>query len=220
MLSKIFLKTKKSTRARFCWFLYKRYTLDASDLFFAMYVVSNITHPAQLRITGLMGYSSGRSILLWTANKPPITMSPGELASTKSSAFWQEKAMSVLITKQGIQKLTNAMFLCHLLTTSLKSIQQTAGPNRAPMSSVNSSNGKRLRWKVSHTSRGACICFAGWGYFTEGTKAMLSRKMWGWRGLRGKREGERYLSLKGNAGHKIRSKFIIPYLKHTANVLV
>lgn len=79
-------------------------------------------------------------------------MSPGELAPTKSSVFWQEEAMSALITKQTIRKLNIAMFLVRLFTTSFKSIKLATVPTSVPMSSINSSKRKSLCSEVSHTS--------------------------------------------------------------------
>lgn len=131
---------------------------DISDLFFVIYVISSITHPAQFWMTGLMGCSSGCIISLWTANKPPITMSPGELAPTRSSVFWQEKAISVPITKQGIKNLTNAMFLFHLLSTSFKSIKLTAGPTRAPMSPINKTAKEKGCTRKLATPREVLVC--------------------------------------------------------------
>lgn len=125
---------------------------DFSDLLVVISEICRVTHPAQFWITGLIGCSSGCSISLWTANKPPIIMSPGELAPTKSSVFWQAEATSELITNGISTKLNNAMLLLHLLTPSFKSIRPAAVPASVPMSSINSSKGKRLSSKVSHTS--------------------------------------------------------------------
>lgn len=89
-----------------------------------------VTHPAQLAITGLRGFPSECNILPWTANKPPMTTSPGELAPTKLSGLRQDWPTGKPMGKTVINKPNIAMFLFHLISSCLQSIKQAALPTR------------------------------------------------------------------------------------------